>query len=59
MIVSNIYVPKDNKRSATYAYNVREGDIVTVKRYSTREEAELRREADRLAIDLSGVRASR
>lgn len=57
MTVSDIYIAKDNKRSATYVYNVRQGDLVTVKRYSTLEEAELRREADRLAIDLSGVGA--
>lgn len=45
--VSNVYVVSDNKRSATYAFNVREQDgerdVVTRHRFSSREEAETER----------------
>ncbi len=39
MTVSNIYSPKDGKRSASFVFNVRQGSIVEVRRYSTEAEA--------------------
>lgn len=41
--VSNIYSPKDAKRSSSYVFNVRRGDIVEIKRFSTEAEAIIER----------------
>ncbi len=45
-VVSKIYLVRDAKRSATYAYNVKTGCIVQIKKFSTEAEAKKNHKQD-------------